>query len=328
MKIFYLLLFTGCFTTALTAQQTIDDCADGPALGLEEAFDEIVQDTPFVVGTTYSYCVEVIVDGFINLPIPVADITATSSTDMLPAIVRVTNVNNPGSTETLATSGDNYTIIYGTRLLIEVEAIMVGDLNLNFSPRVSVDGFESRDVSARIVAPDAAPVEWADLLTYRQVKDTRVFDWSVSSQYDVATYELQRQTNEDFVTVAAIAPTLTEGYQAYSLQDGVVTADAYYRVLQRDLDGAGSTSNTIFVPGYADERITAYPNPAGSSVRFQVPETMMSLSIHDITGRPIMSLTRAQLNAPVNTGDLATGSYTLVGLTETGNRVVSRLQVR
>ena len=225
-------------------------------------------------------------------------------------------------------SGDEYTVILGTRLLIEVEAIMVGTLALTFTPRIPTDRFEEQTVFAMIVAPNAAPVEWANRLAYREVKDTRVFDWSVSSQFDVATYELQRKVDQEFVTVAAVDPTLTEGYQAYSLVDEVIAADAYYRVLQRDLDGASSTSNTIFVPGFADERITAYPNPAGSSVRFQVPETMTSMAIHDITGRQVRSLTRAQLNAPVSTGDLASGSYTLVGLTETGNRVVSRLQIR
>ncbi|HSZ24783.1 MAG TPA: T9SS type A sorting domain-containing protein, partial [Cytophagaceae bacterium] len=145
--------------------------------------------------------------------------------------------------------------------------------------------------------------------------------WSTASETNNNYFEVQRSNDGiHFYTIGKVKGNgTTLSYSSYSYTDNGTTNEImYYRLIQYDLDGKNTYSNTIAVnPGLSAPVVS--PNPFSNSilVSFQSEEPVQ-LKVLDILGRVVETKTMEQ-NSITLGESLNKGSYIISVNTSTEN---------
>lgn len=163
--------------------------------------------------------------------------------------------------------------------------------------------------------------------------------WQTGSDDDVTEYDVQRSFDSTgFTTIAAVIPKdNTTDYTYTDLPAGGNAPVIYYRVSQKDLNGAAAYSNivTIEQPGIMTHpALTIAPNPTSGTATLRLTNernSLVSLRLFDLTGT-VRWYKQYQAGPGVNTWtldclqQLPDGIYFLQVNTEK-NRFISRIGV-
>ena len=332
MKSLYTCLFI-CLAVSfnLAGQNTpVANCDAGSAIAFEDADEIIEANLPLRVDQTQSYCFSTFDDRFVLLfGGDIATLTLSSSETVLPVRITITTIEASGNTtEVLENSGDQFTISPNMILHLSFEGLTMGMATVDIAPTPLVAAFFPPQ-QLDFTVERALPVTWQQPLRVSNTGKLNQFNWSVSDQRDVANYELQRESNGDFTTVRTI--DVIEGGSgeiAYSTTDELHTEDAYYRVKQTDFDGGSSYSNTISVPGtVAEASLLVYPNPARNLVSYNYGGELSAVSLVNLVGAQVRSLTAPAARGDFDVSDLPSGIYILSAIGTDGSRQARRVRV-
>ena len=186
-------------------------------------------------------------------------------------------------------------------------------------------------------AASSLPVVWKDFTAIASGNGVDL-KWTITNQVNVASYTVQRSTDgHQYLPIAIIAPYQDIGsaliYQYTDLLPP--TGEAYYRILQTDLDGKSSYSAVKLVRfNQTVMAVRAFPNPFGNTLTIEVKETPEALEVklQDAQGR-ILKTSRVASgnNGRTNVvwdglGGFGAGMYYVVIQTQSG-KVVSHMPV-
>lgn len=141
--------------------------------------------------------------------------------------------------------------------------------------------------------------------------------WTTNNEINTSHFDVERSTdNRIFEVVGTTSARSTSGTNNYGLTDlQPASGLIYYRLKQVDKDGSLYYSSIVVINISKAGNLTAYPNPAGSSVLISHPvATKASLSIVATDGATLrsISLVPGSATTRINTTTLATGTYLLI----------------
>ena len=141
------------------------------------------------------------------------------------------------------------------------------------------------------------PVELSSFTA--NVNGTNVsLNWSTATETNNNGFEVQRKSNEGFVTIGFVKGkgTTTE-VQNYSFTDSKVQVGSYsYRLKQVDFDGSFEYSNVVNVDLTAPDVFALeqnYPNPFNPStmISYSIPQnSFVTIKVYDIIGNEVAAL--------------------------------------
>ena len=312
--------------------QSQQDCDRASASPLLDALAEIAQDTPFIVGQTYTYCVDAeFQDNFLVNGSRIATIRVVAEPVVLPAAITVVNRANNDETMVIDISGEQQAVIEGDFYFIEIAANSVGTDTIFFVP----EGFgaltaDPDTIAARVIQSPALPVTWGRQLATAPSGKLNRFTWSVFDQVDVEFYELQRERNGVFTTIEYIAPQYVDSgaevfYEAF---DEPIATGTRYRVRQQDYSGVESFSDMVFVQASTQGNLSIYPNPADGLVTVTGLVPIENVVVHNVLGRQLANYIGGEKQLNFDVTDLPAGVYLLSVVDIEGHRQTRRLRVR
>lgn len=187
-------------------------------------------------------------------------------------------------------------------------------------------------INTTITRACSLPVTWLDF-TAKRVGDFSavLLDWSTASEYNSKAFYIQRSLDGiNFETVgqkSAAGNSLT--VKLYDFQDANAPyGNAYYRLLQQDIDGASMFSKIVFVNGIASLNVNLVPNPGNGSFTIigLSADVKLNVVVYSITGQSIYS-TVAYAGEVIDLEGVAKGFYIVKivsGTTEKSIRYINQ----
>ncbi|MCB9282991.1 MAG: T9SS type A sorting domain-containing protein [Lewinellaceae bacterium] len=189
--------------------------------------------------------------------------------------------------------------------------------------------------AAFVVLPTALPVTWLDFRAEVTGEDV-LLTWSTASESSNKGFEIQRSTNGRDWERIGFVPGIgsTSEVQNYDYTDSspftLHSSLIYYRLAQRDFNGATDYSPIRVVQIQSAGGIRVFPNPANElvTVAFSEPTDVRStVQLFDQNGRMVgeYSVPPGTVEYQVRVAQLASGTYLLkvkVGTKEWMNRLV------
>lgn len=184
------------------------------------------------------------------------------------------------------------------------------------------------------------PVEWAHLTATAGSKDI-VVDWEVSMEEANRGFEVQRRANfeEDFSAIGFVDSKgesnqqVSYGYLDNEARPGILYE---YRLLQVDLNGLSSYSNTVAAMITPDDQLLVElaPNPAGDRTTLRLDGELSSgalIEVKNLVGQTVLERNadegEARTGIELNLSQIPAGQY-LLQVTAGGVRKVEKLVVR
>ena len=179
-----------------------------------------------------------------------------------------------------------------------------------------VNGFPITSLSATYLkASSDLPVTFTSFTASLQNKNV-LLQWKTAQETNSHHFNVQRSlTGTDFVTMNAVTATGNSTGSTYSYTDETyaktnVPPSVYYRIQEVDKDGKLFYSGTALVHG-TQSIISLYPNPAGSFIRFSIPNATVAdaVVIYDAKGRAVKQWSHYTLAQPAAIDGLSKGTY-------------------
>ncbi len=179
-----------------------------------------------------------------------------------------------------------------------------------------VNGFPITSLSATYLkASSDLPVTFTSFTASLQNKNV-LLQWKTAQETNSHHFNVQRSlTGTDFVTMNAVTATGNSTGSTYSYADETyaktnVPPSVYYRIQEVDKDGRLFYSGTALVHG-TQSIISLYPNPAGSFIRFSIPNATVAdaVVIYDAKGRAVKQWSHYTLAQPAAIDGLSKGTY-------------------
>lgn len=184
----------------------------------------------------------------------------------------------------------------------------------------------------RFQVTSAAPLTWLQFQGQKVGEGIRL-QWATQQEYNVELFDLQRSSDglrwESIHEEAAVGFSETRSDYQYTDTRPLPGVD-YYRLRSIDFDGSEDYSPTVAVQyGGAPQQAIMYPNPARSSVYFQlepgVREKSTQARIFDLLGRlhSTLQLPEPGHDTPLPLNNLDAGLYFVEFYSEEGIRLAS-----
>jgi hypothetical protein len=155
---------------------------------------------------------------------------------------------------------------------------------------------------------------------------SNLLQWSTTGEVNTHKFEIQRSANARTFMKIATVETAGSGSFQYNYYDRTSNdLTSYYRLKMSDLDGTFSYSRIIALTGDGG-RAGIYPNPAGSSITFQVSDALLKTAAHlyDIMGHRLQTIAVTNNRQQFDTEDLVSGLYILQFADGTAQRFVKK----
>jgi len=183
----------------------------------------------------------------------------------------------------------------------------------------------------------ALPVTFASFNAKRTARSNVAVTWETSFEQNCLGYNLERNINGGWETLAFIPSKALNGNSAerlgYSFNDigNSSKGISQYRIRQIDFDGSARLSQVRAVRGEGQKSVTiVYPNPSKDgtvNVVFEGEMAKRNLSVQDLNGRIIKQWNNFT-NNNIQITNLAPGFYTIrIINAETGEQNVEKLVV-
>jgi len=199
--------------------------------------------------------------------------------------------------------------------------------------------YSSRELVGEIHYDDIIPVELTSFTSYVSENDV-VLNWVTASELNNSGFSIERKTpSTDWINVGFVQGqgTITESH-IYSFVDKDLKPELYnYRLKQIDFNGSYKyydLSETVEV-GLINNFYLAqnYPNPFNPETRIDykiAEETIVNISLYDITGRMIRELVNERkqpglYTLTLNGRELSSGTYFYKLATSSGYVSVKKL---
>ncbi len=183
-----------------------------------------------------------------------------------------------------------------------------------------------------VIAPySTLPVE----LVYFNANAAQPYDiveWQTASERNNESFAVQRSTDAFAWQTCAVLPGKGNTWQATTyfchIKD-VWSGTTYYRLLQRDIGGAGSYSAIVSTERLPGQSVTVFPNPASRKVWVSVAVGVLSKAYAvAVNGSWIeLTLLPTDSGAEINIASLSNGSYVLRLVTKDSKIYNEPLQV-
>ncbi|TXF90705.1 T9SS type A sorting domain-containing protein [Neolewinella aurantiaca] len=155
-------------------------------------------------------------------------------------------------------------------------------------------------------------------------------EWRTASEENTAWHILQR-SNDGVSDWYEVARTQAAGYsneeQRYQIVDPAPPVVSFYRLVSKDYDGSTQQSGLLRLEQQISAEagvLTAFPNPAGSTLNLSVTPTQagtLNISIFDLTGRVVAETNQAvshdEISLAVDLTGLEPGAF-LIAVTDAG----------
>lgn len=178
-----------------------------------------------------------------------------------------------------------------------------------------VNGYPVTLLSATYLTASALPVTFTSFTASLQNKNV-LLNWKTAQETNTDHFNVQRSlTGIDFATVDAVSATGNGTGSTYNYNDQTyaktnVPPSVYYRIQEVDKDGKLFYSGTALIHG-SQSIISLYPNPAGSFIRFSIPNATVAdaVVIYDAKGRAVKQWSHYSLTQPAAIEGLSKGTY-------------------
>lgn len=140
-------------------------------------------------------------------------------------------------------------------------------------------------------------------------------NWSTTNEVNTKNFEIQKRTDvTEFATIGTLSSKNVSGVHQYAFIDNNASqGNAYYRLLQYDLDGAFKASEIVAVTNKSNIALSVYPNPVDQTLNINHPSTSATASIRilSLDGKVVLekSLSANLTTTDLDVSQLNAGSY-------------------
>lgn len=201
------------------------------------------------------------------------------------------------------------------------DAVLVSDLQVTHTGKLRAATF-GRGLWERDLAPSSILPFVFKKFTVKETADGNRLDWSISSQGDVARYEVEYSNDAiNFRKVASLAAVSGSGDISYNFLHRITNdMDGFYRIKIINADNSFEYSVVESVKARKlITKLSAYPNPTNGIFKIRIPAESrgaLNLRMFDEIGRMVytkrLEVLPGMQEVPVNIGGLAAGNYQLV----------------
>ncbi|GAB2825061.1 hypothetical protein GCM10027043_28060 [Ferruginibacter profundus] len=135
------------------------------------------------------------------------------------------------------------------------------------------------------LTPGTLPVTWLGIQAQWQNAQAKI-NWQVANQVNVKDYTVQQSSNGTTYTDACIVNAGNSNNYSCTVSANT-TFKNYFRVLQKDIDGKTSYSNTIILNPFAKVALSVFPNPATNKLYIHGLRNISTAVITDVNGKTI-----------------------------------------
>ncbi len=129
------------------------------------------------------------------------------------------------------------------------------------------------------------PVTWLGVQAQWENKLAKI-SWQVSNQINVKNYTVQQSNNGiTYTDACVVSATNSNNYSCTIAASNHVKN--YYRVLQKDIDGKTSYSNTVILNPFSKIYLSIFPNPAKDKLYVNGMRNFSTAVITDVSGKII-----------------------------------------
>jgi hypothetical protein len=168
------------------------------------------------------------------------------------------------------------------------------------------------------------PLHWLSVSGYITTAEQAKINWRVTEQ-NVNSYEVEKSNNGISYSSIGSINSKGDGENNYSFTEmQSLTAPAYYRVKQTDLDGKFSYSSIITLRNNNPQAVSIYPNPAKDLVTVVVGNELLNknASLSDMHGKLLQTIKISSLSFTVNVTGFPGGIYLLKIGNETPVKII------
>lgn len=160
------------------------------------------------------------------------------------------------------------------------------------------------------------PVKLSSFNVKKEGSNTARINWTTAQEINSKNFEVQRSTgNSGWNTIATVTAAGNSNIEkTYSTSDIENKKGIYfYRLLQNDLDGRSSVSETRKLEfGKDGLLVQLYPNPANQLLNVQLSGAdQFELILFDMSGRQLFNTSIKSNSYQLNTAALSSGMYTM-----------------
>jgi len=179
-------------------------------------------------------------------------------------------------------------------------------------------GCVSRDtVAYQVTCP--LPVQ---LLRFEAIKQPNsvLLEWQTAAEQNSWGFDIERSTDsKDWTVIGSVRSNATREQGKYTYTDQQpVYGDNFYRLKQKDNDGAYAYSPVRMVKYSLNNDITLYPNPARESVTINGLKGTETIMVYNTNGQMVYNGTTKAGAVQVNTKHLPAGVYMCIVTDQTG----------
>ncbi|MCZ7557574.1 MAG: T9SS type A sorting domain-containing protein [Bacteroidia bacterium] len=177
----------------------------------------------------------------------------------------------------------------------------IGNVNLDFmTPGNTIDFSTLATVTVSALNIGLLPVELSSFTAHTK-SGTTLLKWNTTTEVNNYGFEVQRSFRKDEWEAIAFVHGhgTTNSPRSYSYEDRLpshAAAEIRYRLRQIDRDGSEEYSPVVMVRGIAQTTFgiaDAFPNPFNPSTTLSLNldvESPVTVKLHDVTGREVMTL--------------------------------------
>jgi hypothetical protein len=158
-------------------------------------------------------------------------------------------------------------------------------------------------------AASPLPVVWGDISVRKNVSGNNELRWTTLEEQNAESFLIQRSENGR--TFQTIGRKAAQGNSTtatnYTFEDVAFSKDAYYRLIQVDIDGTPTYSRIVSIKGKAVSNVVY--NGSNSLLVQSSDRSAKNLRVIDPSGRMMLQATVKDVSATIDISSLSKGVY-------------------
>jgi hypothetical protein len=172
------------------------------------------------------------------------------------------------------------------------------------------------------------PVQFVNISGRCEVSKS-VITWQTAEEQNSLQFDVQRGNGNSWTTIGNTAASgNSTTLKSYSSSDNNRLSDAFYRIVEKSIDGRLRYSSVLHLTCATDDGFKLWPNPASTQITLQFNSNsnqQVAIQLHDSKGALVKEKMSGVLkgvnSVPLNISDAAAGIYTVLVITNEGQRL-------